>query len=436
MSLTTYNVFENWNLDAHAAKSLINSGWAKEAGVTPGTNFSVIPDTVTLYPYTSSTATNTLLIFDTLVVDSSSSGGSATSTPSLKWYRQYTGGTLVDGAHLCYVRCKAPMYWYNICYSPWTTHAYTDSDNPNSYYVYVPLSNVASPVTFSSTTNESYDCNHEYNYYTVSTGASSHYTGSGISSWNASSLDPFNSDVYSNYVSDFELTGLTELQSYLVTTKGLTCYSYYSNGNRWHPLVMLRQSKSMASSNISWFSYLDSNIPLFNVEDQDAIYNFLTTGDASGRVITDNVSRIKIGAGIFAIKDATARTAASAAQYSADQAANLADNANLHATQALTGLTQKQDTLTAGTNITIVDNVISATGGSSYTEYTGTLAAGSTSLTITGSGITTSSVIDVYYEATTTSGPLCYNTILVSAGSVTMTFDAQSSALNVKIRVS
>ena len=437
MSLTTYNVFENWNLDVHKATRLIYDGWAKEAGVTEGTNFSVIPDSVTLYPYTSSTVVNTLFTFDTLALNSSCSSGSATRYPSLYWYRQHVGGTLVDGAHLCYVRCKAPMYWYNIVYSPWTSHAYTDSDSPNSYYVYVPLSNVAVPVTFSSTSNESYDCNNEYNSYAIGTGELTHYTLSGQTGWNAGSLDTFNSALATNYVNDFEVTGLSDLVTYLGTTKAITSYSFYTNGNWWNPLVMLRQYKACTvANNISWFSYLDSRIPIFNVEDQDAIYNFLTTGDASGRVITDNVSRIKIGAGIYAIKDATARASASNTVYLANQAADVGNNANLHATQALTGLTQKQDTLTAGTNITIVDNVISATGGSSYTEYTGTLTAGSTSLTISGAAITTSSVIDVYYQATTAVSPLCYNTILVSAGSVTMTFDAQSADLNVKIRVS
>ena len=66
-----------------------------------------------------------------------------------------------------------------------------------------------------------------------------------------------------------------------------------------------------------------------------------------------------------------------------------------------------------------------------WVEVTGTLSAGSTSITLQDNAITTSSTIDVY-----TDGDVDYNTITVATGSVTLTFDAQSSALGVKVRVS
>ena len=65
------------------------------------------------------------------------------------------------------------------------------------------------------------------------------------------------------------------------------------------------------------------------------------------------------------------------------------------------------------------------------TVVTGTLSAGSTSITLTNSAITTDSVIDVYtsvYGVNPTG-------ISVSAGSITLTFDAQSSAVNIRIEV-
>ena len=66
-----------------------------------------------------------------------------------------------------------------------------------------------------------------------------------------------------------------------------------------------------------------------------------------------------------------------------------------------------------------------------YTELTGTLTTGSTSITFTNVAITTSSTIDVY-----TDGNIDYNSITVTTGSVTITFDAQSTNMGVKVRIS
>lgn len=71
-------------------------------------------------------------------------------------------------------------------------------------------------------------------------------------------------------------------------------------------------------------------------------------------------------------------------------------------------------------------------GGSSYTEVTGTLTAGNTSITLSDASITTNSTIDVY---TDTFGINPTN-VAVATGSVTLTFIAQANNLGVKVRVS
>ena len=71
-------------------------------------------------------------------------------------------------------------------------------------------------------------------------------------------------------------------------------------------------------------------------------------------------------------------------------------------------------------------------GGGSYTEVTGTLTAGNTSITLSNAAIETTSTIDVY---TDTFGVNPTN-ISVSSGSVTLTFAVQASNLGVKVRVS
>lgn len=70
-------------------------------------------------------------------------------------------------------------------------------------------------------------------------------------------------------------------------------------------------------------------------------------------------------------------------------------------------------------------------GGGGYTEVSGTLTAGQTSITLSDASITANSTIDVYTDA-----DVEYNSISVLAGSVTITFDAQASNMGVKVRVS
>ena len=70
-------------------------------------------------------------------------------------------------------------------------------------------------------------------------------------------------------------------------------------------------------------------------------------------------------------------------------------------------------------------------GGASYTDVTGTLTAGSTSLTLSDASITNNSTLDFYtsvYGVNPTS-------VSISTGSVTLTFEAQLTNINVKVRV-
>ena len=66
------------------------------------------------------------------------------------------------------------------------------------------------------------------------------------------------------------------------------------------------------------------------------------------------------------------------------------------------------------------------------TFVTGTLTAGSTSLTLSDASITTTSTIDIYVS---TFGIQPTNAV-VATGSITLTFLAQASDISVKVRVS
>ncbi len=72
-----------------------------------------------------------------------------------------------------------------------------------------------------------------------------------------------------------------------------------------------------------------------------------------------------------------------------------------------------------------------ASGGASYTDVTGTLAAGSTSLVLSDASITTSSTLDIYTDVYGVNP----TAVTVTTGSVTLTFEAQQAAIAVKVRV-
>lgn len=76
-------------------------------------------------------------------------------------------------------------------------------------------------------------------------------------------------------------------------------------------------------------------------------------------------------------------------------------------------------------------NAIGAINELKGTEITGTLTAGNTSLTLSDASITTSSTIDIY---TDTYG-INPESVSVSTGSITLTFEEQSNDLGVKVVV-
>lgn len=67
-----------------------------------------------------------------------------------------------------------------------------------------------------------------------------------------------------------------------------------------------------------------------------------------------------------------------------------------------------------------------------YKEVSGTIAVGGTSITLSDAAITTSSTIDIYTDAWGVNP----ESLSVSNGSVTITFEARESVLGVKVRVS
>lgn len=66
-----------------------------------------------------------------------------------------------------------------------------------------------------------------------------------------------------------------------------------------------------------------------------------------------------------------------------------------------------------------------------YLELTGTLTAGTTTITLTDSAITTDSTFDFY----TSIYGVSPTNVSVAAGSITLTFDAQKTDMNVEVRV-
>ena len=89
--------------------------------------------------------------------------------------------------------------------------------------------------------------------------------------------------------------------------------------------------------------------------------------------------------------------------------------------------------VSSGTNIAdiVVDGVATHLYAQGYTEVTGTLTAGETSITLSDASITTSSTFELFNDL-----DVPYNSKSVSTGSITYTFDAQQTDMVVKVRVS
>lgn len=85
---------------------------------------------------------------------------------------------------------------------------------------------------------------------------------------------------------------------------------------------------------------------------------------------------------------------------------------------------------TAKTIVGAINEV--AQGGGAWTDLTDTLEAGETTLTFEDASITTNSTIDFYTDVFGVNP----TNVVVSTGSVTLTFEARVSDLGVKVRVS
>ena len=94
-------------------------------------------------------------------------------------------------------------------------------------------------------------------------------------------------------------------------------------------------------------------------------------------------------------------------------------------------ITEAGDAFNA-TNMNDLEDRIEAATGATYTELTGTLTAGQTSITLSDVSIATTSTID-YYTDHYGVNPVG---VIVSTGSVTLTFETQDVDISVKVRVS
>ncbi len=80
----------------------------------------------------------------------------------------------------------------------------------------------------------------------------------------------------------------------------------------------------------------------------------------------------------------------------------------------------------------VTDSTVSGWGYKKFTEVTGTLAANATSLVLSNSAITTSSTVEIFSSVFGVSP----TGMTVEAGKVTLTFNAQSSSVSIKARIS
>lgn len=78
-----------------------------------------------------------------------------------------------------------------------------------------------------------------------------------------------------------------------------------------------------------------------------------------------------------------------------------------------------------------INTAVAALAACGFVEVSGTLLAGSTTLTLSDASILTTSTIDVFVDT----WGISPESVVVAAGSVTLTFEAQESDLGVKVRV-
>lgn len=150
------------------------------------------------------------------------------------------------------------------------------------------------------------------------------------------------------------------------------------------------------------------------------------SGYSSGKVTVEELSNIVNNVIQYAALNTTAKNILGAINEL--QAGGGGGGSSVSWNQIVQSGTKIAEITINGTTI----NVYAPTSSGGYTEVTGTLTAGNTSVTLSDASITTSSTIDVY---TDTFG-VNPTAISVSTGSVTLTFPAQASNVGVKVRVS
>ena len=79
-----------------------------------------------------------------------------------------------------------------------------------------------------------------------------------------------------------------------------------------------------------------------------------------------------------------------------------------------------------------IGNIAAAVKGINFVDLTGTLSVEATSVTISNAAITTTSTIDIYTDVFGVNP----TNVTVTTGQIVLTFEAQESAVNVKVRVS
>lgn len=83
-------------------------------------------------------------------------------------------------------------------------------------------------------------------------------------------------------------------------------------------------------------------------------------------------------------------------------------------------------------NGTTTDVFAPVSGGATYKDVTGTLTAGQTTITLQDAAILTTSTVEIYTDVFGVNP----TSVVVAAGSVTITFPAQASNIGVKARIS
>lgn len=95
-------------------------------------------------------------------------------------------------------------------------------------------------------------------------------------------------------------------------------------------------------------------------------------------------------------------------------------------------VTEAGDGFTAENMNDLETRIANAISGGAWTDVTGTLTAGQTSIVLSNAAITTSSTVDTYTEYY----GINPTSVVVETGKVTLGFEAQDINLGVKVRVS